>query len=55
MARPIFPLERFPMKRTGSMGSCVGPEVTSTRRPVRGPAEEGPAGADEAMPPAAAN
>ena len=30
------PLERLPMKRTGSIGSRVPPAVTSTRRPSQG-------------------
>ena len=30
-AYPIFPLERLPMKRTGSSASRVGPAVTMTR------------------------
>jgi hypothetical protein len=34
IAMPIFPLERLPMKRTGSNDSCVGPAVTTIRRPV---------------------
>src|SRR6185436_19030117 len=34
---PILPLERLPRKRTGSTGSKVGPAVTTTVRPVRGP------------------
>src|SRR4028119_859318 len=36
-ARPIFPDERFPTKRTLSIGSCVPPAVVSTRSPERGP------------------
>ena len=28
IAWPCFPEERLPMYRTGSMGSCVGPDVT---------------------------
>ena len=36
-AAPILPDERFPMNRTSSMGSRVGPAVTTTRRPVRSP------------------
>ena len=28
MAIPIFPEEAFPINRTGSMASCVGPAVT---------------------------
>ena len=35
-AMPIRPLERLPMKRTGSIGSRVPPAVTSTRRPSQG-------------------
>ena len=34
-ATPILPVERFPMNRTGSIGSCVGPAVTSIRTPSR--------------------
>ena len=34
-ATPIFPVERFPMNRTGSIGSCVGPAVTTIRTPSR--------------------
>ena len=34
-ATPIFPVERFPMNRTGSIGSWVGPAVTSIRMPAR--------------------
>lgn len=30
-AAPMRPEERFPMKRTESMGSCVGPAVMSRR------------------------
>ena len=30
------PLERLPMKRTGSIGSRVPPAVTRTRRPSQG-------------------
>src|SRR5580692_8454312 len=32
---PIFPLDRLPMYRTGSIGSRVPPAVTTKRRPVR--------------------
>ncbi len=38
-ASPIFPEERFPMKRTLSMGSLVPPAVTSNRSPLHRPAE----------------
>ena len=34
MANPIFPLEWFPMKRTGSIASYVGPAVTRAFLPV---------------------
>ena len=34
-AKPIRPVERFPTNRTGSMGSHVGPAVTTIRRPAR--------------------
>ena len=34
-ATPIFPVERLPMKRTGSIGSRVPPAVTTMRRPAR--------------------
>ncbi len=34
-ATPILPVERFPMKRTGSIGSWVGPAVTTIRTPSR--------------------
>ena len=34
-AKPIFPDERLPRKRTGSSASKVGPAVTSTRCPAR--------------------
>ena len=37
IAWPCLPEERLAMKRTGSIGSCVGPEVTSTCRPASGP------------------
>jgi hypothetical protein len=37
MAKPIFPELRLLMKRTGSMRSRVGPAVSSTRLPARGP------------------
>ncbi len=37
MALPIFPEERLPTKRTGSIGSRVPPAVTSTRQPARAP------------------
>ena len=37
-ANPIRPLDRLPMKRTGSRSSKVGPAVTSTRRPAQRPA-----------------
>ena len=33
-ASPL-PVERLPRNRTGSIGSCVGPAVTTTRRPAR--------------------
>ena len=33
---PMRPLERLPMKRTGSIGSRVPPAVTRTRRPSQG-------------------
>jgi len=36
------------MKRMGSIGSCVGPEVTTTWRPANKPAP--PAGAESAAP-----
>ena len=39
-ANPILPVERFPTKRTGSIGSHVGPAVTTMRLPARSPAEE---------------
>ena len=35
-ARPMRPLERLPMKRTGSIGSRVPPAVTRTRSPSQG-------------------
>ena len=35
MATPIRPVERLPMKRTGSMGSAVPPAVTTTCHPAR--------------------
>ena len=35
-AMPMRPLERLPMKRTGSIGSRVPPAVTSTRSPSQG-------------------
>ena len=38
IATPIFPLERLPMKRTGSIGSRVPPALTTTRTPSRSPA-----------------
>jgi len=38
MAWPCLPDERLAMKRTGSIGSLVGPDVTSRRMPVSGPA-----------------
>ena len=34
-AKPILPLERLLMYRTGSIGSCVPPAVTITRAPAR--------------------
>ncbi len=37
-ARPIVPLERFPMYRTGSSASRVPPADTTTRRPLSWPA-----------------
>ncbi len=42
-AMPIRPLERLPMKRTGSIGSRVPPAVTRTRSPSQG---RSPAGSD---------
>ncbi len=36
-AKPILPELRLLMKRTGSMGSRVGPAVISTRRPLNTP------------------
>src|SRR3546814_9039502 len=33
-AKPILPLLRLPMKRTGSMSSKVGPALTTMRRPA---------------------
>ena len=36
-AKPILPDERLVMTRTGSMGSCVPPAVTTMRRPARSP------------------
>ena len=36
-AKPILPELRLLMKRTGSIGSRVGPAVISTRRPCRSP------------------
>ncbi len=36
IAYPIFPEERLPMKRTGSIGSRVPPAVTSTFQPSSG-------------------
>ena len=38
MAVPILPLDRLPMKRTGSMGSRVPPALTTTLSPSRSPA-----------------
>ena len=38
MAWPCLPDERLAMKRTGSIGSLVGPDVTSMRLPASGPA-----------------
>ena len=35
MAKPIRPLERLPMKRTGSMGSAVPPALTTMCQPAR--------------------
>ncbi len=35
MAKPILPLDRLVMPRTGSMASKVGPAVISTRLPAR--------------------
>ena len=35
IAAPIRPVERLPMKRTGSMASRVPPAVTTTWRPAR--------------------
>ena len=37
IATPCLPLERLPMKRTGSSGSRVPPAVTRMRRPARSP------------------
>ena len=34
-AMPILPDEQLPMKRTGSIGSCVGPAVITMRLPTR--------------------
>ena len=42
-ARPMRPLERLPMKRTGSIGSRVPPAVTRTRSPSQG---RSPAGSE---------
>ena len=42
-AIPIRPLERLPMKRTGSIGSRVPPAVTSTRSPSQGRSPAGSA------------
>ena len=41
-ATPIFPVERLPMKRTGSIGSRVPPAVTTTCRPARSASRPGP-------------
>ena len=35
IATPILPVERLPMKRTGSIGSAVPPAVTTIRQPAR--------------------
>ena len=40
IAWPIFPDDRLPTKRTGSIGSRVPPAVTSTVRPDSGPASD---------------
>ena len=37
IAVPCAPDDRLAMNLTGSIGSCVGPEVTSTCRPSKGP------------------
>ena len=37
IANPIFPEDRLPMNRTGSIGSCVPPALTTMRRPARSP------------------
>ena len=47
-AMPMRPLERLPMKRTGSIGSRVPPAVTSTRRPSQGRSPVGSAASTRA-------
>ena len=42
MAAPIRPVERLPMKRTGSIASRVPPAVTTTWRPARSASRAGP-------------
>ena len=42
------PLERLPMKRTGSIGSRVPPAVTSTRSPSQAPPRAGSAASTSA-------
>ena len=42
IAAPIRPVERLPMKRTGSIASRVPPAVTTTWRPVRSASRAGP-------------
>ena len=39
IAAPCAPDDRLAMKRTGSIGSWVGPDVTSTRLPLSGPSD----------------
>ena len=41
IATPILPVERLPMKRTGSIGSRVPPAVTTTWRPARSASRAG--------------
>ena len=41
IAAPIFPVERLPMKRTGSIASRVPPAVTTTWRPARSASRAG--------------
>ena len=43
IATPIRPVERLPMKRTGSIASRVPPAVTTTCRPARSASRAGPA------------